>query len=550
MFHKFLFFFQAKDIFKIHKEKCKHGELSMQVSCDGMSESKSTSVSLDVYSSRMKNCQVIYPYRIVRPLGKNVVDNKEQFSKFLEDIQDNGGKIEQYIADNLKRATGKCCLNHSASFPCEYCFSKGVRLVAKDDKNSPKKQLALIKQKLNTVAQQQGSSQLKTIEKEVEKAQKQLGSSRSHIVWPSSTSNGDIRTHDNMMQIINKVEVRGKLPAEEAKGVVGKSPLCNIPNFNFVMDSPTEYLHSVCIGVTKRNVELTFNVGENRTRITKRKLSDPALFNKLMQCVKVVREFSRRIRDLDFAVYKGQEFRNLVLFFFPIIIQCIETKAKERKLWLLFSFMIRACIIPQKEYSKIDDNDIIESSYEFYVLYESLFGKKNCTYNTHIVGSHLLEMRYHGPLTFTSAFGFEAFYGELRHSFTPGTQSTLKQCFQKILLKRSLAYHCCEKTIFYSNSETQMEDNTLIYVYQDDTHKMYKIIEVREESLLCYRQGKYKYEFPETKAKKLNWAQVGVYKKGLIGTETEVIMKKNVHGKVLKVDNLLITCPNAVLREK
>lgn len=79
-------------------------------------------------------------------------------------------------------------------------------------------------------------------------------------------------------------------------------------------------------------LELTFLVGENRTRTTTRRRSSPTLFNNLMKFVKVVREFSRRARELDFAVLKAQEMRNIILFFFPVVIQCIEADAKERRL--------------------------------------------------------------------------------------------------------------------------------------------------------------------------------------------------------------------------
>ena len=62
-------------------------------------------------------------------------------------------------------------------------------------------------------------------------------------------------------------------------------------------------------------IELTFNVGETRKRITNRELSSSEKYNSLMSSIRVPREFSRRIRKLDFAVFKAQEFRNVILFF-------------------------------------------------------------------------------------------------------------------------------------------------------------------------------------------------------------------------------------------
>ena len=521
----------------------------MQVSCDGVSESRSTSISLDVYSSRMKNCRVVYPHRIVRPLGKYKVDNKAQLKCFIDDISHNKGRISQYVADNLKRATGRDCLNHASSYPCEYCFRKGVRFTNLDVSKT-KAHLQALKENLQSLSREANSKEFNKIEKEIENTEKSIkGKSHSHIVWPFSTYVGEPRTHENMREIVNRIEREGKLPPDEAKGVVGKSPFWDLPYFSFVSDVPCDYLHCVCLGVGKSLIKLTFQVGEAWPRNTKRKLSNPSQFNKLMLTILVVREFSRRNRALDFSVMKAQEFRNHTCFFFPIIITCIEKNQKERKLWLQFAFMIRSCIVPDKEFRVIPLSDIHETCMKFYKLYESLFGEKNCTYNTHITCSHLLEMRYHGPLTLTSAFGFEDFYGELRHAFTPGTQSTLKQCMSKILLKRKLAYHCCEKTIFYSKTKTNTENNTLIYQFKDLTHVMYQIVDIEGDYLICNRQGRYKHTFPELST--VNWSQVGVYKKGPISREKTIrIHKNNVDGKVLEVQDLLITCPNNVLREK
>ena len=212
------------------------------------------------------------------------------------------------------------------------------------------------------------------------------------------------------------------------------------------------------------------------------------------------------------------------------------------------AFMLRSSIISSKEYAAINLDQVEQKCKEFYILYEQLFGAYNCTYNTHIVGSHWLEMRIHGPLTLTSAFGFESFYGEMRNAFTPGTQNTLKQIFQKILLKRALNYHCCENTIYFSEKDTPMECNSLVYTYEHNEHKMYKIFKVEEDHLLCYTQGKYSCNFREVDD--VNWSTIGVYRRGGVSSTPKIILKSDVWGKVIKVDDFLITCPNEILREK
>lgn len=505
----------------------------------------------------MKNCRQIYPHKIVRPLNKAAINHNEILSDVISDLLRNSCRIAQFLADNLKRATAKNCLNHASMFPCEYCFAKGVRIVTKkmnNDTDKIKLHLSLVREKIaaleNSNYNKNEMKTLKTVETELLSDLKKNDSKKSHIVWPHSTMKSEPRTNAEIMRIVEKIENNEPLSLEEKKGIVGRSPLTQIPNFNFVRDSPVDYMHAVCIGAVKRLLELTFAVGENRPRITKRKLSSPLDFNKLMLDTKVPHECSRRARELLFSVMKAAEFRNISLFYFPHVIACITPPAKERTLWLLLAYMLRACIVPNKEFQPIPLDHIDYCCDKYYLLYESLFGETNCTYNTHVVFAHLIEMRYHGPLTSTSTFEFESFYGEMRQSYIPGTKSPLKQIFQKILLKRSLAHHCCESEIFYSNYDTALECNTLIYCFVDLKHELYFIKSVEGNILKCQRIEVIPAKFSEVH-QKLDWSKVGVFKEVKILVENIInIEKKKISGKVIRVQDYLITCPKSILREK
>lgn len=228
-------------------------------------------------------------------------------------------------------------------------------------------------------------------------------------------------------------------------------------------DMPVEYLHGFCLGVVKRQVILTFNVGEIRQRNTTRRLSSASDFNNKMSKIKVFRECSRRARNLDISVLKGQEYRNIIILFFPIVIDCIPKQSKERRLWLLLAYLVRVCILPENEYNRTDKDVMQYCGNQFYDLFEKMFHARNCSYYVHMIGSHMPEIRASGPLTLTSAFGFESFYGELRNSFTPGTSSPLKQILEKVMLKRSISAHCCEASIFFSPKDSNQESNSLVY---------------------------------------------------------------------------------------
>ena len=552
-------FFQMEDVISIHEACCPNfDKRELQLSSDGVAESLSTSISLDVYSVKFDRCKEIYPIRIIKQLKKNSLDPNEHLRRVVNDINDNQCKITQYVADNLKRSQGKCCLCHSSWFPCEYCFAKGTKLVTNSAETNKKKegikmQKMLVTEKLENLRGTAGQNpsqvlKLKNILKKLTQEEKSLKTKKSNIVWPQSSSDGPPRTIEEISEIIDKIENNQVMGIDERKGIVGRSVFFDLPGFNFITCISTEYLHSVCLGVVKKSVELTFKVGESRQRETNRKLSLPSQFNDQIFDVKIFRESNRRIRDLDFAVYKGQEFRNLLLFFFPLILNCIEPGEKERNMWLYLTFMIKACVIPREEFGPVPLDMIETSMKQFYTLYEQLFGMKNCTYNTHVVGSHLLEMRYHGPLTYTSAFPFESFYGELRNSFVPGTVSPLKQVLKNVLIKRVISKHRCENEIYISAKETPKEANNMVYCFERNEYVIYKVQSVEGNMLICYEQEKLLCSFAETP--NLPWNLIGVFKKGILRDTPIVINKNDVKGKVVVVNDYLLTCPRNVLNEK
>ena len=116
---------------------------------------------------------------------------------------------------------------------------------------------------------------------------------------------GQLRTVPEIQRITERLK-NEQLTSQEAKGFYGTSTLLQLPTFNFIDSIPAEYMHSVCHGVIKRLLELSFKVGETRERITARKLSDPQQYNDLIANVQVPRDFSRRLRTLDLGVMKAQ----------------------------------------------------------------------------------------------------------------------------------------------------------------------------------------------------------------------------------------------------
>lgn len=548
---------KVRDLVKIHESKCPHLDpcKRVQISCDGLSECRSTSNSMDVYSLRFRNCGTVYPYAIVRPLDKYKVKSRPYLQKFIEDLKENNITIKQFVGDKLKRSDVKETLGHSSYFACEYCIAKATSFVISDKKSIERKkqiesQIRIIDQKINALDNDNDLEEienLNSIKVCLEITIKELSSKKSQVVWPSSTMNKEPRTKESVLAIIEQMKENGDMTRDEKKGIVGESCFLDLDYFDFVIDIPAEYLHSMCLGVSKRLVELTFNVGVTRPRNTQRKLTPISELNELIIKIKVVSDFARRARSLDYSVWKGQEFRNLCLFMYPLVIDCLEEDAEEKKLWLLFAYMFRACILPQNEFRDFDLNIITYCCTQFYKLFEKLFSARNCSYNVHVVLAHLIEIRAHGPLTMTSAFGFEHFYGEIRHSFVPGTVSPLKQVMEKVLLKRAIGHHTCESKIKFKTEETSLECDNLIYTFRNQSYNFYKITEIDGDHLHCVKITTKEKFYPCVP--NLKWELVGHFELDEITNEKKSIEAKFA-GKVIKINENLITCPRNILIEK
>lgn len=480
----------------------------MTFSLDGVQESKSSAVSVDVYTVSFNGCRVVYPVQIIRQSNKFKINEQQTIKRVIDDINQNECRIHTATCDNLKRSILRRAKCHSASFPCEYCECKAVLVKGENQR-------------------------------------------RGQLAWPTSTMNGELRTIQKIIDITDKIrESDVPLTIDECKGFTGTSHLLHQPNFNFISGLPAEYMHSTCIGTVKRLVELTFNVGENRERITKRKLSEASVYNKLINEIQDPREFSRRGRNMDLGVMKAQEFRNIICFYYPLVISCIPDEFKnEQKIWLHLAFVVRACVISNREFVLIPKQKIKRSCEIFYKMYEKTYGKKNCSYSIHIVGCHILEVRGDEPLTEKSAFKFENFYSELRNLFQAGTTSTTKQMIQNCYMKRLLEPHSCCRHIHFDVAKNGKECNNLVYIFNESNeYDFYNIVEKHDDdTFTCQKQGR---SIIKDDVNGIKWETVGVFKVGPFSEEQVRIKKEDISGKVVKVKDFFLTCPNNVLREQ
>ena len=532
-------------------------------------------MTTDIYSLSFKNCCKVYPLRLIRPNNKYKYDDQNQHLLVINDIERNNCKITDVVTDNPKRSNIRCALCFSSTYACEYCEARAVLVqdaVVTSLETEIKKKFELRRINLENTIEflKESPGSVKSKERDGQKIEelkeilenlkveevKELKSvsKRRQLAWPFSTMNALLRTNDLIRYTVRKIARNENLDKHEKNGFKGVSHFLSIPNFNFIDSISAEYMHSVCLGVGKRLIELTFDVGEARSKTSKRKLSKPNTFNELIKKIQSLREFNRRCRNLDVGIIKAQEYRNYILFFFIIIIKCIDDDfPKEKMIWLYLAFVIRACVIPNNEFDFIDVNDIKRACTKLYSLFEKCFGEKNCSYSIHVVVSHVLKIRGAKPLTARSAFRYESFYSEMKNLFEPGTTAPLKQILKNTMMKRKLEHHCCAKPIKYDCVKvpnTGLENNSMVYIFNEQNkYEFYNIIQINEDKTYqCTEQGRFEYVNDLTP--EIDWSSVGFFRGGPSGREIKTFQKSQFHGKVIKVENTLITCPINVLQEQ
>lgn len=93
------------------------------------------------------------------------------------------------------------------------------------------------------------------------------------------------------------------------------------------------------------------------------------------------------------------------------------------------------------------------------------------------------------------------------------------------------------------------ENNHSIYTLTENGHNFFSIVSYNNDNTYtCYKQGKFNASFNDVGQK--NWAQVGVYKLGPLCNIPVIVKQEDIAGKVIRVNNYLITCPNDVLIEQ
>ncbi len=403
-----LYYCSLSDIYQWHCKAHPDGIASriIDMSVDGVPESKSSGLSIDVLCVRFTDCRAIYPLVILQPWKKKLGGKDALTLKpLLQELEQSGLSVRRIIADAPKRAPLQGLKSHAATSGCPYCVAKKV-----------------------------------------------------NGKYPSGTFGGHLRTDHELRRQGEEVE-RGEA---NAYGVKGKGLAADIPRLDLTRDIPAESMHLVFLGVVRKMLKLMYLPKPGQTRYEVRHMpADDSHLNALLRYQKGLTNFSRCTRDFDRANYKSEEYRNLVWVYWPLVMETAPPGTA--KVWLLTVYIVRAISLPDSLYIGVKDK-VKELIGQWYVEYERAFKAENCTYNTHVF-SHVDLVRELGPLWETSATAFEDFYAILKRNYREGTTATGSQALLNSLLALMSGHHCVRPRIVTITSTSRLEDR---FIYTRD----------------------------------------------------------------------------------
>lgn len=206
---------------------------------------------------------------------------------------------------------------------------------------------------------------------------------------------------------------------------LGTCKFVDDPNFDFVKMFVNDYMHSVCLGVTKRI--LTHWISGPRKK--RGQVFRPADFDAVNEHLRMIRkknycpsEFARKPRRLPSKKkklkFKATEYRQLLLYTGPVIFRN-RLSVEHKKLFLLLSTSIRY-LTNLDSYIEEDKQYILEYVQKLLRLFvhrcEGLYGQAFVTYNFHSLLHLCADCAEYGSVDNFSCFAAESELGILKRS--------------------------------------------------------------------------------------------------------------------------------------
>lgn len=250
---------------------------------------------------------------------------------------------------------------------------------------------------------------------------------------------------------------------------------------------------------------------------------------------------------IDNLSFTAEEYRNLIIVFFPALLACTRQYHLTTDLLLKLTYIYRAYLMPDEVYEHIDKAELVKVTKAFQADFEEKFGEAQAFYNLHLMG-HLHESRkWKGCLTNYSTLPFESSYAVIKAGQTTGTRSLGKQSIECVTSKyySQANSHKCEMPLHFAVKCTTRTDDTLLAMTVNTFMKCTTISEAEVSGYLVdtAQFGQCLTSDPH------DWKKIGVMLWKGVSQTPVTLRKRDVFGKGVLCDNVICSVPLNVLRD-
>ncbi len=475
--------------------KIAYDRVHLTVTCDGIPNGRGSSQdNLHLTSIRFRGCKLVYVLQVRVAKRREAKCADDFFASFVTECNELGVKVDYFVADAPMRAFVKRLKGHAGRYSCETCEARGVCVNKK-------------------------------------------------IVYPSSMKMQRHRTHNRWLEAVADVEQQkacGSNDSVNVKGVMGKSPLLDLHDFDIVNKAPTDPLHREWLGIVKGTLwKLTMGYGKSGNLSAKGQRICSAVSDYYRR-LRLPEEFSHRARPIDYANFKAHEWKSLVMTSFNEICNVVRQEIGHRvaHIWISFVFLVLVYYGPEWLYHEFEQDFLHDIHEKMYDNFETEFGQGACSYNWHSF-YHMPIARRLGRMCHVSTEPFESAYGLAQGSYQCGTRNIGKQIIKNMLVRCSghTPQYCLYKLHLEPDRKSLRADNSIAI---DNMLQYYKVVSVVDDDVKVKRMITTEWQSPHDPSLPLSTLGV-VQFTGELEQEELQYPKEYFRGKgVLLPDNLLV----------
>ena len=246
----------------------------------------------------------------------------------------------------------------------------------------------------------------------------------------NETGHAEERTHNKTLKHVKTADETNSL----VQGVKGTSPFLFLPTFDIIRCVVPDYMHGICLGLSKLFISLWFDVSNRSERYSIRK-SVKTVDNRLAN-IKPPNLISRVPQKIETHIkwWKASEFRSFLLYYsVPCLYGILPPEYFEHLLLLVNAMHILLSDSISKKGLKTAR--VMLKNFCFQI--ESLYKARYCTWNLHSLLHYCKAVEDTGPLFLCSCFWYEDFNGDFRKLFH-GTNGVETQILTSMAISQQI----------------------------------------------------------------------------------------------------------------